>query len=101
MDAWLHKGAAQFGSQQTMQVRLKLSEDLLRLVAKSPLSSDQVMEQDTFQATVQESWELRWWILSQGAGIEVLEPMALREEIAQSLRDACKRYDTPVKAESL
>ena len=71
------------------------------MVAESPLSTDQVMEQDTIHATVQDSWELRWWILSQGAGIEVLEPMALREEIAQSLRDACKRYDTPVKTESL
>ena len=74
--------------------------DLLRLIAESPLSTDQEMEQDTIQATVQDSWELRWWILSQGAGIKVLEPMASREEIAQSLRDACKRYDTPVKAES-
>ncbi len=101
LDAWLQNGAAQFGNQQTMQLRLKLSEDLLRLVAESPLSTDQVMEQDTIHATVQDSWELRWWILSQGAGIEVLEPMALREEIAQSLRDACKRYDTPVKTESL
>ena len=100
IEAWLHNGAAQFGNQQTMQVRLKLSEDRLRLIAESPLSTDQEMEQDTIQATVQDSWELRWWILSQGAGIEVLEPMASREEIAQSLRDACKRYDTPVKAES-
>ena len=75
--------------------------NLMRLVAESPLSTDQVMDQDIVQATVQDSWELRWWILSQGAGIEVLEPMALREEIAQSLRDACKRYDTPVKTESL
>lgn len=101
LDAWLQNGAAQFGNQQTMQLRLKLSEDLRSLVAESPLSTDQVMEQDTIHATVQDSWELRWWILSQGAGIEVLEPMALREEIAQSLRDACKRYDTPVKTESL
>ena len=101
LDAWLHNGAAQFGNQQTMQLRLKLSEDLMRLVAESPLSTDQVMDQDIVQATVQDSWELRWWILSQGAGIEVMEPMALREEIAQSLRDACKRYDTPVKTESL
>lgn len=99
--AWLQNGAAQFSNHQTMQLRIKLSEDLLRLVAESPLSTDQVMGQDTLQATVQDSWELRWWILSQGAGIEVLEPMALREEIAQSLRDACKRYDTPVQTESL
>lgn len=95
LDAWLQNGAAQFGNQQTMQLRLQLSEDLLRLVAESPLSTDQVMEQDIVQATVQDSWELRWWILSQGPGIEVLEPLALREEIVQSLRDACKRYDTP------
>ncbi|MFN7043261.1 MAG: helix-turn-helix transcriptional regulator [Acidovorax temperans] len=101
LDTWLQNGAAQFNNHQTMQLRIKLSEDLLRLVAESPLSTDQVMGQDTLQATVQDSWELRWWILSQGAGIEVLEPMALREEIAQSLRDACKRYDTPVKTESL
>lgn len=101
LDAWLKSGAAQFGSPHSLRLHLKLSQDLLRLVVEAPLSIDQVVERETLRATVQDSWELRWWILSQGAGIEVMEPMALREEIAQSLRDACKRYDTPVKTESL
>ena len=36
--------------------------------------------------------ELRSWILSFGSGAEVLEPAALREEVARELADAARRY---------
>ncbi len=36
--------------------------------------------------------ELRQWILSFGAGAEVLEPASLREDVAHELRGALRRY---------
>ena len=46
----------------------------------------------TLEATVPISWQLKWWILSQGAGIEVLGQVFLREEIAATLTQAKKQY---------
>jgi predicted DNA-binding transcriptional regulator YafY len=37
------------------------------------------------------SAELRSWILSFGSGAEVLEPAALREEVARELAEAARR----------
>jgi predicted DNA-binding transcriptional regulator YafY len=37
--------------------------------------------------------ELRSWILSFGSGAEVLEPAALRDEVARELVEAARRYD--------
>jgi predicted DNA-binding transcriptional regulator YafY len=39
--------------------------------------------------------DLRTWILSFGDGAEVLEPSALREEVAEELAGALKRYREP------
>jgi predicted DNA-binding transcriptional regulator YafY len=36
--------------------------------------------------------ELRSWVLSFGAGAEVLEPEALREEVRAELREAARLY---------
>jgi len=44
------------------------------------------------QRIVRDTWQLGWWILSQGAGIEVLGPGHLREKIAQEIDAAHARY---------
>ncbi|MOA66301.1 hypothetical protein D3C78_1930130 [compost metagenome] len=36
-------------------------------------------------ATLQDSWQLRWWMLSQAGSIAVREPVALREELIRQL----------------
>jgi proteasome accessory factor B len=42
--------------------------------------------------TVAGTIEIRPWILSWGEAVEVLEPSALREAVAQAVRDAAARY---------
>ena len=44
-------------------------------------------------ATVNNTWQLRWWLLSQGAGLEVCTPLSLRKEIKGALVDAVSRYN--------
>jgi predicted DNA-binding transcriptional regulator YafY len=39
----------------------------------------------TVEATVPESERLVWWLLSFGAGVEVLAPLELRERVAGEL----------------
>jgi predicted DNA-binding transcriptional regulator YafY len=74
------------------------SGEPLRLVARlwkraglhlleTRLAADQVVEDegdDHFRvtATVNDTAQLRWWLLSFGSKVEVLEPQGLREEMA-------------------
>ena len=39
--------------------------------------------------------EIRLWILQWGSDVEVLEPAALREDVATTLREALGRYARP------
>lgn len=56
---------------------------------ETPLSSNMRLEPEEdghrLTATVQDSWQLRWWLLSQAGSIAVREPVALREELIRQL----------------
>jgi predicted DNA-binding transcriptional regulator YafY len=43
-------------------------------------------------AAIRDSWQLQWWILSQGDGIEIIAPKALRKAIGDSLKSAGEYY---------
>ncbi len=96
LDAYIASGAFQFGGGDNIVLKAELWEGLAYLLQESPLSLDQHIQQGdstfTLTATVADSWQLRWWILSQGDGIEVIEPVILREEIASSLQQAAEQY---------
>jgi predicted DNA-binding transcriptional regulator YafY len=54
---------------------------------ETPLSLDQEIEPDTsgwvhLQATVPDTAQLRWWLRGFASEVEVLEPIAIREEFA-------------------
>ena len=44
-------------------------------------------------ATVQDDLELKRWLLSFGAEVEVCEPARLRKEMAEEMRKALRAYD--------
>ena len=92
IDAYLARGALHFGSESQIALRARVGTYLARVLSETPLSNDQVLAGDLLTATVNDTWQLRWWILSQGAGIEVLEPKSLREEIGRELVVAIAAY---------
>ena len=47
-----------------------------------------------WRATVSGTIEIRLWILSWGADVEVLEPAGLRDDVSDTLRRALARYET-------
>lgn len=64
---------------------------------ESKLSADQTIEDmggDQFKLTanLMESDELFWWLQSFGSRVEVLEPLALRNKIAASVKVLAQRY---------
>ncbi len=85
-----------FGSQGDIELKARLHGELPRILAETPLSRDQRLRFTDgacyLAATVSLTWQLRWWLLSQGSDVEVIAPSSLREEIVARLRAAVKRY---------
>lgn len=100
----LNKGLVQFGIQDLAQPPLNLvlrcAPVLSDLLEESPLGENQRLERlpdggACVRVSVPDSWELRWWLLGRGAGLEVIEPATLRREIATAHRQAANRYTDP------
>ena len=99
LDAYIQSGAMQFGGGGTIGLKAEISEYLANILTETPLSAGQrITRQDGLiflAASVADSWQLRWWVLSQGSGIVVLEPVELRCEIQALLQKACSAYEPP------
>ncbi len=52
-----------------------------------------------FEAEVAGTEEIRFWVMTWGAGAEVLEPAFLREEIRKEVGNMAGRYSAPIMAE--
>ncbi len=85
LDAYIRQGEMGFPSGETIALRVAFTPMAALQVRECPLSADQtVTEGETAEddvviaATVPDSMELRWWLLSFGDGAEILAPPALR-----------------------
>ncbi len=99
LDEFVASQATGWGTGQQIRVTLSVRPFLGRLLAESPMSDDQILtrgEDDDHtwkvEATVAESNRLIWWLLSFGAGVQVLSPLRLRERVVTELRAAAKLY---------
>jgi len=96
IDDFINKGEMNFGSCKPLRLKASISNDLKKILDETPLSSDQVMTggSDDFMvaATVEDTWQLFWWLLSQGSDIEVIKPLRLRNKIKKELSHALERY---------
>jgi len=97
LDAYIQSGALQFGTGKSIRLEARINDGLKRILEETPLSADQTLAPDEewaarISATVADSWQLRWWILSQGDSIQVLRPRGLRREISATLKAAVVRY---------
>ncbi|WP_145129079.1 YafY family protein [Pseudomonas sp. URMO17WK12:I11] len=99
---YLATDALQFGTPQKIQLKAWVSEFQARLIRETPLSEDmQLLPHEQgfhLSATVTDTWQLRWWVLSLGDAFVVQEPAALRQQLGDALRRAAAAYelDSPV-----
>lgn len=97
LDEYIQAGGLQFGNGKTIRLVAWVGDDLAQVLTETPLSKDQTLvpEGDMIKltATVADSWQLAWWIMSYGDGIEVTSPVALRKSIAARLSDAAAQYE--------
>ncbi|MGS0737630.1 helix-turn-helix transcriptional regulator [Pseudomonas sp. GG8] len=97
LQTYISTGAMQFGDQQ-LPVELKawVTPGLARLLQETPLSADMRLstEEDGawLLATVQNSWELEWWILSHTGSIVVHAPVSLRQRVIERLGRGIELY---------
>jgi len=94
---YVESGKLHFGSTKPIKLKAHIKTDeLVRVLEETPLSHDQKVTLSKggsiIQATVSSTWQLVWWILSQGAAIEVLSPAPLRKQIANELESASIQY---------
>lgn len=96
LQTYLATDALQFGRPEKICLKAWVSEHQARLIRETPLSPDMILEPlpegFQLQATVTNTWQLRWWILSLGDSLVVQEPPALREQIGTTLRRAAAAY---------
>jgi predicted DNA-binding transcriptional regulator YafY len=87
----------QFGTHEKIQLEAWVSEGLARLLQEAPISHDMLLvaEDDgsRLTATVNDSWELKWWVLSHAGSIQVHKPQGLRDEITQRSRAALELHE--------
>ncbi|MGZ0707497.1 helix-turn-helix transcriptional regulator [Coraliomargarita sp. W4R53] len=96
VDDYLGSGALDFGGGESIQFKAKVGESLANYLAETSIAEDQKLSfhNGTWQilATVTDSWQFHFWILSQGGEIEVLEPKSLRDFISSQLTSALAKY---------
>ena len=99
LDDFLARGGAQFGNGEAITLKARVAGELALILRETPLSKDQTITtragRHTLTATVKDSWQLQFWILSSGPSITVLGPAALRKRIVSMLQDALANYSIP------
>lgn len=99
LDEYIQAGELQFGNGKVIKLCAWIQSDsfLAKTLAESPLSRDQKLtgsgERLKLSATVADTWQFHWWLLSQGASVEVITPVALRKKIGGLLSEAAAQYE--------
>jgi predicted DNA-binding transcriptional regulator YafY len=98
IDDAINNGLGGFASsQEKISLTIRVSTDLAAYLRETPLSMDQEIFTDSddkliVKATVNQTWQLTWWLLSQGRKLEVCEPQKLRDSIKAELGFALDQY---------
>ncbi|KAA6194823.1 WYL domain-containing protein, partial [Pseudomonas lactis] len=97
---YIQSGAMQFGVPQAIQLHAWVDPALAKRLHETPLSEDMTLiaEPDgaRLTATVNDSWELKWWLLSQAGAIRVDAPTTLRQALIDSQRQSLALHDTAI-----
>ncbi len=91
LDEYLEEGALEFPvteNREDIRLKFRMDQYVAQHLEESPLSEDQVItrhDEDMVlvEATVQDTQQLRWWLLGFGDQVEVVEPGELRNEFLQ------------------
>jgi predicted DNA-binding transcriptional regulator YafY len=90
------QGALEFGGGGKIGLKAQINKTLAEYLRETPLAEDQQLNAEgdgyLLAGSVTDSWQLRWWIMSQGPNIVIHEPLNLRNEIAEQIKAAANNY---------
>ncbi len=93
---YLSNGAMQFGSTAQIQLEAWVNDGLFRLLSETPIAADMTLIKEDngaiLTATLNDSWELKWWILSHAGSIQIRKPKQLLDDITQRLKSALELH---------
>ena len=96
LNKYISSGALEFGSSEIVELEAWVSEDLSFILQETPICSSQelILLENGYRlrATLPNSWQLTWWILSQAENIEVIMPEALKKSVSDHIRKAFELY---------
>lgn len=90
--------ATGFSNYGSIELALKINTQYLQYLIETPLSKDQKLTEvddshALIRAKVDDTDQLRWWLLGLGQHIEVIEPITLREWISNQLKAILDKYN--------
>lgn len=92
------KEQGHFGRGRLITMKARVKPYLATVLKETPLDSSQEIGSadkngwSSITVKVRDTWQLQWWILSQGSGIQILEPKALCESVTGMIRDMATLY---------
>jgi predicted DNA-binding transcriptional regulator YafY len=97
LQEFIEQGRLGFGGSRIADVQLRVSSLLAEQLAETPLSADQTTLAEpegvaTISARIPVTPQLRRWVLSHGADIEVIRPASLRQAIIRDVAALKVRY---------
>ena len=96
LSQYVDEGALQFGNGKALKLLARVDEGLAKHLTETPLSANQKLKPIDggfeLSASVVDSWQLDWWILSHSNSIEILAPKALVDRTVASLKTALAQY---------
>jgi len=97
LDAYISSGQLDFAIGGDIKLKVRIDKGVAFHLEERPLSSDQkvsLSDDDSWyiEATVQDTNELRWWLMGFGEHVEVLEPLGLREKFQETVNAMAANY---------
>ncbi len=87
-----------FSDRGPIKLVMRMASDAIAHIEENRLSADQAISEtdDSYwmlvKATVNDTEQLRWWLLGYADRVEVRSPIRLRSEISQAVGEASRRY---------
>lgn len=102
LDDYIAQGILHDAPPSQIDLTLRVSARKAAILSETPLTDNQRMEPDgqggaVVRATLPQTWQLEWWLLSGADQVQVLAPQELRERIITRHREALAAYGAAMR----
>jgi len=102
LDAYIASGALGFGDGDMIRLEAVFDENAALHLYETPLSNDQTIDaagssRVRLRASVPDTPQLFWWLLSFGEAVEVRKPVALRRKVVETVKAMATIYSSSAR----